>query len=370
VTEAPYTVLCTYLPKREKVGLLRELLREHWPTLRRNGFVTDEPPLIYQGEDASGPFFVEIVTWVDPGASSRAYWCDDVNAIWSQLFEHTEPRGSRPGIEYPQVDRIREPCPTATDPAGPRAGYREPSESSVPYWEAMYRTGRHQQAWECDFASPELVGFVSAGLVPPRGRVLDLGCGIGRDALFLASCGYEAFGLDVSGEALAIARRAAAPTGCRISWYQGDARALPFRDATFDLVTDRGCFHHIKEADRARYGAEVGRVLKPGGRLFLRGSSRARFPFVPMTPESISRAFSSPAFEVGQLLPLELVTNSGMLPGHVVLALRASQRSDSAVGSAEAIESRSDVGHRSSDTRGPALPHPSSLGHRYTRIEG
>jgi hypothetical protein len=99
----PYTVLCTYLVKPDKVDEFHELLRRHWPTLRKHGFVTEEPATIYFGEDCSGPFFVEIMTWVDPSAPTSAYWNDEVNEIWGDLYAFTSERGNRPGIEYPKV---------------------------------------------------------------------------------------------------------------------------------------------------------------------------------------------------------------------------------------------------------------------------
>lgn len=100
----PYTVLCTYLVKPDEVERFRGVLRRHWPTLRRHSFVTDTPATIYFGEDSSGPFFVEIMTWADPSAPGRAYWTQDVNDIWTDLYMLTEARGTRPGIEYPTVE--------------------------------------------------------------------------------------------------------------------------------------------------------------------------------------------------------------------------------------------------------------------------
>lgn len=100
-----YTVLCTYLVMPEKVEEVRELLRRHWPTLRKHGFVTEEPATVYFGEDSAGPFFVEILTWVDSSASGKAYWTPEVSEIWSGLYAFTASRGERPGIEYPKVHR-------------------------------------------------------------------------------------------------------------------------------------------------------------------------------------------------------------------------------------------------------------------------
>ena len=102
----PYTALCTYQVKPANVEQFRALLLQHWPTLRRLGLVTSAAPSIYYGETDCGPFFVEIMTWADESAPSRAYWMPEVNDIWTQLYEFTEPRRGHPAIEYPKVTAV------------------------------------------------------------------------------------------------------------------------------------------------------------------------------------------------------------------------------------------------------------------------
>lgn len=103
----PYTVLCTYLVRTEKIEPFHDLLRRHWPALRQHGLVTEDPPIIYFGIDASGPFFVEILTWTDPTAPGKAYWTADINDIWTDFYAFTEMRDGRPAIEYPKVELQR-----------------------------------------------------------------------------------------------------------------------------------------------------------------------------------------------------------------------------------------------------------------------
>lgn len=99
----PYTVACTYLVRPDKVEAVHELLRRHWPMLRRYGLVTEQPAVVYLGDHPAGPFFIEILTWVDPSAPGKAYWEEEINALWTDLYEFTECRNGRPGIEYPRV---------------------------------------------------------------------------------------------------------------------------------------------------------------------------------------------------------------------------------------------------------------------------
>jgi 2-polyprenyl-3-methyl-5-hydroxy-6-metoxy-1,4-benzoquinol methylase len=307
-----YTALCTYLARREKIAALSELLGRHWSTLRSHGLVTDEPAVIYFGEDYSGPFFVEIMTWMDPSAPGKAYWIREVNEIWTDLYNFTEPRDGRPGIDYPTVKlqkTLTEIDVARTIPANGHSG-------AVWNWEEVYRSGRHLESWDLDQGSPELCSFLAS--YPPatvEAAALDLGCGSGSDCIVLAQAGYRTYGIDISAEALRIAGEKAATAGVNISFCQTSVLDLPFPSGSFSLVTDRGCFHHIPEEERDRYAEEVARVLKPGGKLLLRGCRIAQFPFVAITAESLTRHFPGSIFEIDEPVSIDLVTRSGMLAG-------------------------------------------------------
>ncbi len=96
-------------------------------------------------------------------------------------------------------------------------------------------------------------------LVPPRGRVLEIGCGSARLSSYFAGRGYEVVGLDYAWNALLLARRKAEP----MAFVQGDAFRLPFADGTFDVVLSTGLLEHFE--DPAPIVGEMARVLKPGG---------------------------------------------------------------------------------------------------------
>ena len=92
-------------------------------------------------------------------------------------------------------------------------------------------------------------------------KLLDVACGTGilaREAI--RHCDHVT-GLDLNAEMLAVARS----TDDRIHWEQGDAEALPYEDASFDVVASQ--FGLMFFDDRVRAIAEQYRVLKPGGRL-------------------------------------------------------------------------------------------------------
>jgi SAM-dependent methyltransferase len=102
-------------------------------------------------------------------------------------------------------------------------------------------------------------------LAPLAGRrVLDVGCGLGQWAALMALHGAEVWAVDISPESCATARRCAALNGVadRVHVSVGSALELPFPDGSFDAVHGQNIIHHL---DAAAFGAEVARVLRPGG---------------------------------------------------------------------------------------------------------
>lgn len=104
---------------------------------------------------------------------------------------------------------------------------------------------------------------------PAGGSVLDVGCGTGEITFRLAERFPQAFftGIDLEQAHLERARIRCSRFGSRTTFQNGDAMALPFPDASFDLVVCR----HLLQAvpDAARVLAEIKRVLRPGGRAHL-----------------------------------------------------------------------------------------------------
>jgi malonyl-CoA O-methyltransferase len=124
---------------------------------------------------------------------------------------------------------------------------------------------------------------VRGRLGPVRGLgVLDLGCGTGRHALWLAGAGATVTAVDFSEGMLARARRKPGAGAIRFVVHDIQTR-LPFEDGPFDRVLSGLVLEHIRDLDP--FFAEVRRVLRPGGRalltamhpaMFLRGA-QARF---------------------------------------------------------------------------------------------
>lgn len=107
-----------------------------------------------------------------------------------------------------------------------------------------------------------LDAFVSR--LPPGARVLDLGCGPGRDTDHLRARGLDAFGIDLSIGMLQEARR-------RVTWefVQGDMRHLPLNTSGLNGVWLSAALLHLPRTDAPQALEEVRRVLKRGGTMFL-----------------------------------------------------------------------------------------------------
>lgn len=138
-------------------------------------------------------------------------------------------------------------------------------------WDQRYRMGT--DGWELGRPAPPLEQALRRDPHVPQapGRVLVPGCGRGHEAALLAELGFEAIGLDVSGEALAEARRIHGPGGPRLRWLQADLfdrSALAqagLEAASLAGVVEHTCFCALPPEERPAYLAQMHHLLEPGG---------------------------------------------------------------------------------------------------------
>lgn len=101
-------------------------------------------------------------------------------------------------------------------------------------------------------------------------RILDIGCGKGRNGAYLASLGHQVTGMDLVEDNIAALKERAAKLGLNVSGIAHDiSKRFPFPDSSFDCAIDIFCYkHQVEQETRNLYKRELLRILKPGG-LFL-----------------------------------------------------------------------------------------------------
>ncbi|NJP67571.1 class I SAM-dependent methyltransferase [Streptomyces spiramenti] len=138
------------------------------------------------------------------------------------------------------------------------------------FWDRFYADRSQPVPFFVSKPDENLASHLDRGLITP-GRALDLGCGAGRNALYLASHGFEVDAVDLSPVAVAWAEDRARRAGVDVRLLCGDVFTLPATalSGPYDLVVDSGCFHHLPPHRRVSYLALLDRVLAPGGHLAL-----------------------------------------------------------------------------------------------------
>lgn len=143
-------------------------------------------------------------------------------------------------------------------------GIHRSADRSRAFYRALGATGlaiRTKPEWDA-----QIVAAVRE-LLPPSGRVLDVGCGYGRIAIPLAELGYDVTGLDIAPNLLRAARREAARRRLAIRLDQGSMTELPYPPASFDAVLCLWTAFHelLEEAEQVAALREMRRALRPGG---------------------------------------------------------------------------------------------------------
>ena len=132
-------------------------------------------------------------------------------------------------------------------------------------WEDAYKT---TPPWDTGRPQPAFVELVGAGEIS-KGVVLDVGCGTGENALYLATSGFSVVGVDLSRRAIVAAKAKASERNLKADFRLTNALSLGFRNGHFDNAIDSGLFHTFNDKDRVAFAREIARVLTTDGRYFM-----------------------------------------------------------------------------------------------------
>jgi len=160
--------------------------------------------------------------------------------------------------------------------------------------------------WEAPIPTEELADFIEKCNFPKGNRVIEFGCGEGRDAIFLAKAGFKVTAVDIAPSAIGRAREWAAEEGVDVDFHVNDVTALKgIPDEYFDLGVNVGCLQMFPEyEDRRKHLLEAFRVLKPGALYFLCNMAI-------LTNEEVEQQFGEKYSwpKVGDLTPRKIIVD-------------------------------------------------------------
>lgn len=143
----------------------------------------------------------------------------------------------------------------------------KPAEQEI-YARFAERYAAQDVPWDAELPPPEVMEIVAQF---PPGKALDLGCGYGRTAIYLAQKGWQVDGVDFIPDAIAEAERRAQAAGVarQTHFHVGSAADLDFLHGRYDLAIDVGCLHALTPDQLQRYLAGLKRLLRPGSTYLL-----------------------------------------------------------------------------------------------------
>jgi SAM-dependent methyltransferase len=157
------------------------------------------------------------------------------------------------------------PFPSGILPHGPEGN------RLLEIWDSDYRQTQ-PALWDIGRPADELQKVVEGGSVP-RCRVVDMCCGSGTDAIYLASKGFDVTAIDVAPTALGQALEKGRKAKASVHWMVADILAPPDLKP-FDFVYDRGCYHVVRDQNLTSYLETIRRFSHPGTQFLLLASRR------------------------------------------------------------------------------------------------
>lgn len=183
-------------------------------------------------------------------------------------------------------------------------------------WDRLYAAD--ETPWETGTPQPTVVELERAGRI--AGDVLDVGCGRGTHASYLATRNHQVTGVDVSTVALKQAR--AATETDDVTYVCANATELGDLDDSFDTVLDVGLFHALEVTERSAYANELARIVSSAGRVVVHSFGPDAPPSYPpnrIDRDAITTAFTGGEWYLREFRPAPFETANGPVPGTLAI---------------------------------------------------
>jgi SAM-dependent methyltransferase len=191
-------------------------------------------------------------------------------------------------------------------------------------YEVVTRLGLNPALKAADVADQALIDVVEGPGQLNRGRALDLGCGAGRNSLYLARNGWQVIGIDLVGHAVELAQCAAVGAAASARFLQGDVTRLGDLHIgdNYDLINDSGCYYGLAESQRDAYAAGVTWVAAPGALLLMAGFTKIPRLIPGISEEDVRRRFTGWHMRETAEVPISEIERHTRIPFRLKAAMK------------------------------------------------
>jgi SAM-dependent methyltransferase len=191
-------------------------------------------------------------------------------------------------------------------------------------YEALSRIGLNPSLKAADVPDTWLGQYVEGPHRLEPGRVLDLGCGAGRNTRYFASHGWDAVGIDMLGRAIDKARSQAVGAAAKARFLRGDVTRLDDLDIGdgFGLIVDSGCYYGLSGHQRDGYAAGVTRVAAPGAVLVMAGFTKIPGIVAGISEDDLRNRFGDWELRTSAPVPIGDLMRHTRIPFPLKAALR------------------------------------------------
>jgi SAM-dependent methyltransferase len=192
-------------------------------------------------------------------------------------------------------------------------------------YEVLAAAGLNPALAAADVPDSRLVELVDGAPPLPLGRALDLGCGTGRNTLYLARHNWHAVGVDMLGRAIDKARSRAVGGAASARFIHGDVTKLADLGVGdgYNLIVDSGCYYGLSEPQREAYAAGVTRVAAKEALLLIAGFTKIPGVGAGIGEDDLRRRFNGWHVRTNMKVPVGEIMRHTRIPFPLKAGLRS-----------------------------------------------